>query len=66
MSASSFNMSGGLAFWSIKCIVITKVIDVNRFIFSDKNELIFEYLTVKIIQVSFEGIGVQVRNFQVH
>ena len=40
-------MSGGLAFWSIKCIVITKVIDVNRFIFSDKNELMFEFLKSK-------------------
>ena len=40
-------MSGGLAFWSIKCIVITKVIDVNRFTFSDKNDLIFEFLKSK-------------------
>ena len=40
-------MSGGLAFWSIKCIVITKVIDVNRFTFSDQNDLIFEFLKSK-------------------
>ena len=59
-------MSGGLAFWSIKCIVITKVIDVNRFSFSDQNDLTFIFLKVKITQFSCEEIGVWVRNFQVH
>ena len=40
-------MSGGLAFLNRKCIVITKVIDVNRFTFSDQNDLIFEFLKSK-------------------
>ena len=59
-------MSGGLAFWSIKCIVITKVIDVNRFSFSDQNDLTLIFLKVKITQFSCEEIGVRVRNFQVY
>ena len=55
-------MSGGLAFWSIKCIVITKFIEVNRFSFLDQDELIFEFLKLNQSKVQLWRTQIQTQS----